>query len=104
MVRKPDLIERLKEFNELSDAEKIEAQIAWLEKKIVEVLWAQIGAGSALVGGFVAWAVRELVGSHLSWAVAAAFVLAWLASAWWLHRYYFRKAPLPPPHTDFIGP
>jgi hypothetical protein len=55
MKHRRDLIERLREFNKLSETEKVEARIAWLEWKMVEVLWFLVGVTSMLAGGAIAW-------------------------------------------------
>ena len=47
MKRKPDLLERLKQFNDLSDAEKIEARLTWLSQ--VQSAKREIGGVDAVL-------------------------------------------------------
>jgi hypothetical protein len=47
-------LDRYFEFEKLSDARKIQARIAWLEGKMVEVIRLLISLISALFGGLVA--------------------------------------------------
>jgi hypothetical protein len=101
MKRKPDLIERMKQFNQLSDAEKIEARLAWLEWKMVEVLWLLVSITSMLIGGVVAWVTSEYVGSRSLWLLIPVCLVAWLVVGWPLQRRTFRGAP---PHIEFIDP
>jgi hypothetical protein len=86
---KRDLIERLREFDKLSNAEQVEARIAWLEWKMVEVLWLAISVSSFLAGG----------GSP--WLLVPVFLLVWLVAGWRLERHTFRGAP---PRINFVDP
>ena|SRR6185503_11762150 len=101
MKRKRDIIERLKEFDELSDAQKIEARIAWLEWKMVEILWLLISATSMLTAAGVAWGAGEIVGNRSLWLLAPVFLSSFAVAGWWLQRRTFRGSP---PHIDFIDP
>jgi hypothetical protein len=101
MKRKPDLIERLNEFNKLADAETVEARIAWLEWKMVAVLWLLISVTSTLCSGVVAWIAGDIVGSRSLWLEVPVFLFTLALTVWWLQRHTFRGSP---PHIDFIDP
>jgi hypothetical protein len=93
MKHRRDLIERLREFNKLSETEKVEARIAWLEWKMVEVLWFLVGVTSMLAGGAIAWIISDTVGSRSLWLLVPVFLLGWLAGGWWVQRRTFRAVP-----------
>jgi hypothetical protein len=81
--------------------EKIDARIAWLEQKMVEVLWLLISVSSMIVGGVIAWFASELLETRSLWLLAPVAITAWLLAGWLLQRNTFRGAP---PHIDFLGP
>ena len=101
MKHNRDLIERLREFDKLSETQKVEARIAWLEWKTVEVLWALINVTSMLAGGIAAWIISGIVGSRSLWLLVPVFLVVWLAAGSWVKRRTFRGAP---PRIDFIDP
>jgi len=100
-MKKRGLVERLSEFNKLSPTEQVEARIAWLEWKMVEVLWVLINVTSLLAGGVATWFVSEAVGSRSLWLLVPVFLLIWLVVGWRVQRQAFRGAP---PRIDFIDP
>ena len=62
------------EFADLSDAERIEARLSWLERKMVEILWLLISTTSAVARALAAWLVSEGFASRSSWLLAHVFV------------------------------
>jgi len=97
--KRSDLIERSRDFDELSDAEKIEARLYWLEWKMVEVLWALISIVSMVAGALVAWFISEIMGNRSLWLLFPVWLFTWMIVGWRLQRQIFRGAP---PHIDFI--
>jgi len=94
-------IEERQRYRQLAPNEKLEARISWLERKVVELLWALIGVASMLIGGSAAWFASEIMETRSLWLLAPVFVVAWLVCGWLLERRTFRGAP---PHIDFIDP
>jgi hypothetical protein len=101
MKRKPRLIERPHKFNELSDAEKIEARLAWLEWKMVQVLWHIVRLTAFIGAAIITWLTSEAAGSRSPWLLVPMFVGCLALIGWWAQRSEFRGAP---PHVDFIDP
>jgi hypothetical protein len=101
MKRKRGLIDRLQGFNELSDAEKIEARLAWLEWKMVQVLWHIVRLAAFLGVAIITWLTSEAAGSRSPWLLVPVFVICLVLIGWWAQRSEFRGAP---PHVDFIDP
>ena len=99
MTDKRDVITRLEEFERMTDPEKIDARLAWLEHRTVEVLWALISLTSMLLGGVVVWIAYQETQSF--WIAAPIGLVALLGSSWLVHRRAFRSAP---PHIHFIDP
>ena len=99
--KKPGLLERLREFDALPDDKKIETRLAWLEKKLLGVLYLLINATAMLVAGLVSWFVSETVGITSFWLLAPLSLLIWVGVAWWSHHRIFRDMP---PHLDFVDP
>ena len=64
-------------FEQLSPAEKIEARISWLQRKMVEVLWLLIGAAALLAGALAAWFVGEAMEMRSIWIYAPVGLVVW---------------------------
>jgi uncharacterized membrane protein YoaK (UPF0700 family) len=75
MKRKTDLIERMQEFDRLSDMQKIEARISWLEWKMVGLVRFLISATSMIAGSVVAWLIGDFVGSKSAWLLVPVFLI-----------------------------
>jgi hypothetical protein len=88
-------------FAQLSDAEKIEARISWLEQKMVEVLWFVIQLSSLIFGAIAAFVVRNTLDTESIWLYGPPAVVAWIMSAWLVRRKAFRDAP---PRIGFLDP
>jgi hypothetical protein len=113
--KKPDLLERLTEFDAIpdaerievriacaiSDAEKIEVRIAWLEKKLLGVLYLLINATAVLMACIAGWFVRDTVGITTYCLLGPLFLVTWVGVAAWAHHRTFRDMP---PHLDFVDP
>ena len=99
MKRRRDLMQRLRAFDELSDAEKIAARLEWLEQSMVGVLWLLVTVTSGASGILVVWMVGDTIKNK--WLVAAVFVFVFVVVGWWVHRRAFREAP---PQVDLIDP
>jgi uncharacterized membrane protein len=74
MKGKRDFIERLKEFDNLSDAQKVAERIAWLERKMIEVIWLIVAITSMLAGGLVASIASDVVGNQSLWLKVSVFL------------------------------
>jgi cation transporter-like permease len=92
-------MEKFKRYALLTEAEKVEARMSWLERKMVEVLWLLISLTSLVVGGVAAWLSSEFMETRSLWLLVPVFVVAWAVAAWLLQRTTFRGSP---PHIDFI--
>jgi hypothetical protein len=68
----------------------LEHRIAWLEREMVRLLWAAIGALSLLAGGI---AYRLTVDNFGDLAAFGFAFGAWLIVGWYLHRHELRGAP-----------
>jgi hypothetical protein len=82
----------MEQINELSE------RVAWLERKMVRVLWALISSASALLGWIVA---NALAGEQRGWAWGTLFLGIWLTAGFILQRIEFKGAPS---HIEFIDP
>jgi hypothetical protein len=94
-------MEEFYKFEQLSPAEKIEARISWLERKMVEVLWFLINITALLAGAMAAWLVGDAMEMQSVWLYAPVGLVVWGVAGWRLQRTAFRGAP---PHVDFIDP
>jgi hypothetical protein len=93
--------ERAQRFAQLAPHEKIEVRIAWLERKVVGLLWGMIGLASMAVGFGAAYFVGELMETRSMWVLTPVGIIAWLVSGWVFQKREFRGAP---PHIDYIDP
>jgi hypothetical protein len=84
------LLKRHEEFDRLSDEQKIERRLAWLERKVVEILWLLIGLTAMGIGALAAWFTHIFIAEHhiaISelWIVIPVGVVAWYAAGYWLN-------------------
>jgi hypothetical protein len=82
----------------MNDERALERRIAWLERKVVRVLWTIIGIISFMAGFFTYRAAVEPSEGLIAFGCAAA---VWLTVGWYLHRLEFKGAP---EHIEFIDP
>jgi hypothetical protein len=76
----------------------LEHRIAWLEREMVRLIWAAISGLSFAMGGLAYGATVNSFGGLGAFGVA---VVAFLASACYLHRHEFRGAP---EHIQLMDP
>ncbi len=77
--------------------DEISQRVAWLERKMVRVLWGLISLTSAGVG----WLVATVTVAEHGWAWTGLFIATWLAVGFIIQRHEFKGAP---PHIKFIEP
>lgn len=76
----------------------LDQRIAWLEFKMVQLLWGLIGVGSLGAG----WLTYFLTVDHVGgWGAFGFAVVAWTFVGWYLKRIEFRRAPA---HIKLIDP
>jgi hypothetical protein len=92
-----DFITRLRNFDQLEEADKLRYRIDWLEKKIVEILYVLVGGVALGVGVMIGHLVQQQAESF--WISVPIGMAAWASTAWYCHKHAFRNAP---PHIRFI--
>jgi|SRR6516225_616303 hypothetical protein len=88
-------IEEFRKFDRLAPADKIEARISWLERKMVEVLWLLIGVTALVAAALVAWFVGVVMETRSFWLYGPVSLVAWGLIGWLLKRKTFQGAPPP---------
>jgi hypothetical protein len=78
--------------------DSLERRVAWLEWKMVRVLWGAIG-GLSMLAGIIAY--RIAVDTVGEWGALSIGVVVWLIVGWYLHRTEFRGAPA---HVKLMDP
>jgi ABC-type Mn2+/Zn2+ transport system permease subunit len=76
---------------------ELNKRVAWLERKMVRVLWALISISSAFVGFMVAYNID----SSFGWPSIVLAIGIWLVLAFVVQRQEFKGAPR---HIEFIDP
>lgn len=76
---------------------ELNERVAWLERKMVRVLWLLISATSGFVGFIVAYTIDKSFG----WPSIAIAVGVWVTVGLILQRQEFEGAPK---HIQFIDP
>jgi uncharacterized membrane protein len=77
---------------------QIYQRIAWLERKMVRLLWAL----TSVVSLFAGWLVSHAVfGDSPGWLKVGVFVAIWLVVGWILIRMELKGAP---EHIEYIDP
>jgi hypothetical protein len=76
--------------------DEISQRVAWLERKMVRVLWLLISGSSMLLG----WVMASATGEH-GWTWGAVFIVTWLTTGFIVQRIEFRGAPS---HIEFLDP
>lgn len=79
------------------EIEKLNERVAWLERKMVRVLWLLISATSAFTGFVVAYTIDKSLGWPSILVASGIFFTSGLI----LHRQEFKGAPK---HIQFIDP
>ncbi|WP_424632137.1 hypothetical protein [Bradyrhizobium sp. SYSU BS000235] len=77
--------------------DELTERVAWLERKMVRILWLLISVTSALVGLMVAYVVDNSFG----WLSVLVAVVIWLTAGLILQRQEFKGAPK---QVQFIDP
>lgn len=77
--------------------DELNERVAWLERKMVRVLWLLISATSGFVGFIVAYTIDKAFG----WPSIAIAVGVWVTVGLIMQRQEFKGAPK---HIQFIDP
>jgi hypothetical protein len=72
-------------------------RVAWLERKMVRLLWIVISASAAFAG----WMVANVVFPEKGWPWGVLFCGVWVTLTFIIQRMEFRGAPA---HIEFIDP
>jgi hypothetical protein len=80
-----------------AEIDRLNERVAWLERKMVRVLWLLVSATSAGVAGVVTYNIDKSFG----WPSVLVGVGIWLALGLILQRMEFKGAPA---HIQFIDP
>ncbi len=84
----------------MTDAEiiyKLDERVAWLERKMVRVLWLLVSITSAFAGFVVAYTVDKSFG----WPSIVLAIGVWFTVGIVLQKHEFKGAPK---HIEFIDP
>jgi hypothetical protein len=76
----------------------LERRVAWLEYKVVRLVWGLIALASLMIGYVAYTATVGFLGSWIAFDLA---IVVWLIAGWRLERMEFRGAP---DHIEFIDP
>lgn len=79
------------------EIKKLYERVAWLERKMVRLLWFAISAASAFFG----WTVANVLFPEKGWLWAIVFGGIWVTAGLILQRHEFKGAPK---HIEFIDP
>jgi hypothetical protein len=79
------------------EVENLKERVAWLERKMVRVLWLLVSVTSAFAGFVVAYSIDNSLG----WPSAVIGIGTWITLAFVLQRQEFKGAPM---HIEFIDP
>jgi hypothetical protein len=79
------------------EIEKLNERVAWLERKMVRVLWLLISATSA----FLAFVIAYTIDKSLGWPAIIVAAGIWFTAGLILQRQEFKGAPK---HIQFIDP
>jgi hypothetical protein len=79
------------------EVKSLNERIAWLERKMVRVLWLLVSVTSAFAGLFIAY----VLDTSLGWPSIGVGIVTWLTLAFFLQRQEFKGAPQ---HIEFIDP
>jgi hypothetical protein len=79
------------------EIEKLNERVAWLERKMVRVLWLLISATS----GFAGFMVGYTIDKSLGWPSILVAIGIWFTAGIILQRQEFKGAPK---HIQFIDP
>jgi drug/metabolite transporter superfamily protein YnfA len=79
------------------EIKQIYERVAWLERKMVRLLWLAISGSSAFLG----WVVANVIVPDKGWLWAAVFGGIWLTASLIIQRMELKGAPT---HVEFIDP
>jgi len=85
--------DNIRNFEELSEFDKLTFRLNWLEQKMVEVLRALVIAISVAWGCLASWIVGEMAGNHVWWLMSPVFLAAAVFTGWLAHKEAFCGAP-----------
>ncbi len=77
--------------------DKLSERVAWLERKMVRVLWLLVSVTSAFAGFVVAYTIDKSFG----WPSILVAIGIWITASFVLQRQEFKGAPK---HIEFIDP
>jgi len=79
------------------EANQLDDRVAWLERKMVRVLWLLVSVTSAFAGLVVAYTIDKSFG----WPSIVVAIGIWITASFILQRQEFKGAPK---HIQFIDP
>jgi hypothetical protein len=79
------------------EVEELKERVAWLERKMVRVLWLLVSATSGFAGFMVAYTIDKSLG----WPSILVAIGIWITASFILQRQEFKGAPR---HIQFIDP
>jgi hypothetical protein len=79
------------------EVDELNERVAWLERKMVRVLWLLVSATSGFAGFMVAYTIDKSLG----WPSIFVAIGIWLIAGFILQRQEFKGAPK---HIEFIDP
>ena len=80
-----------------TEIDKLYERVAWLERKMVRVLWLLVSVTSAFAGFVVAYNIDKSLG----WPSIIVAVEIWITIGFIVQRQEFKGAPK---HIEFIDP
>ena len=80
-----------------TEIDKLYERVAWLERKMVRVLWLLVSVTSAFAGFVVAYNIDKSLG----WPSIIVAVGIWITIGFIVQRQEFKGAPK---HIEFIDP
>jgi hypothetical protein len=85
-------------MTELTYEQELEQRVAWLERKVVRLIWTVIQLASWGIGALVFLVVKDRLGN---WGALAVAFIVWALVGWFVQRSEFKGAPS---HIKFIDP
>ena len=79
------------------EANQLDDRVAWLERKMVRVLWLLVSVTSA----FAAFVVAYTIDKSFGWPSIVVAIGIWITASFILQRQEFKGAPK---HIQFIDP
>lgn len=79
------------------EADQLAERVAWLERKMIRVLWLLVSVTSAFAGFVVAYTIDRSFG----WPSIIVAIGVWITASFIVQRHEFKGAPK---HIQFIDP